>query len=176
MMAVEGRPGPMSRRIPSPIRSFGSGLSMAWIAAFLGFGLLVPAPAPDGPGSVTLHGRAVELSAVLQARGLKADAEPIAQQVVLLAEDGTVTPLLPNAASRALFRDERLRGRPTEVVGERVEGLPYLNVVAFRIEEQGVLRTPEYHCEVCTIDVRAPQDCPCCQGPMELRFQPPPER
>lgn len=150
---------------------------MRWSAFPLVFGLFLPVALAAGPGDeaerVALRGRVVELTAVLGERGLQADPEPIARQVVLQAEDGTITPLLPNPASRALFRDERLRGRRAEVEGTRVAGLPYLNVVAFRVEEQGMLRTPEYHCEVCTIDVRAPQDCPCCQGPMELRFQPP---
>jgi hypothetical protein len=146
---------------------------MQWSALALGLGLLLPAPAPDAPAKVTLRGRAVELTAALKDRDLNADPEPIAQQVVLVGEDGAVTPLLPNAASRALFRDERLRGRRAEVVGERVEGLPYLNVLAFQVEEDGELRTPVYHCEVCTIDVLFPQDCPCCQGSLELRFRPP---
>jgi hypothetical protein len=141
-------------------------------------GVLLPwatAPAVAGdPEKVTQTGLALLLPEALERLELPADDGPIAGQVVLVGEDGTVTPLLPNAASRALFRDERLRGRQTEVTATRHPGLPYLQVVAFRVEEQGTLQTPEYHCEVCTIDVRAPQDCPCCQGPMELRFRPNP--
>jgi rubrerythrin len=53
-------------------------------------------------------------------------------------------------------------------------GVPYLEVTNIRVEEQGALRTPEYYCEVCTITVRYPQVCPCCQGEMELRFDPMP--
>jgi rubrerythrin len=51
------------------------------------------------------------------------------------------------------------------------DGLPFVQVVTFRVEEQGTLRIPEYYCDVCTITVRYPQVCPCCQGDMELRYR-----
>ena len=43
---------------------------------------------------------------------------------------------------------------------------------AFQIEQEGRYRTPEYYCDVCSISVRYPQICPCCQGPMTLRVMP----
>ena len=78
------------------------------------------------------------------ARGLDvaADPEPIAKQVVLLGDDGTITPLLSDEPSRALFLDERLRNRSTEVVGRRFAGVPYLQVVKFQVESEGRMRTP----------------------------------
>ncbi len=102
----------------------------------------------------------------------QADLEPIAKQAVLLGEDGTITPLLSDEASRALFLDDRLRNRPAEVRGQRYAGVPYLQVINFKVEREGRLETPEYFCEVCAISVRYPQVCPCCQGPMELRMKP----
>lgn len=149
----------------------------AWIVG-IGLGLLPLGGTPDGgdaPREVTRTGTVVELAPLLAARGVIADAGLIAEQVVLKGDDGTVTPLVSNTASRALFRDERLRDRPAEVTGLVREGLPYLEVVTFRVEEQGKLRTPEYHCDICAISVRYPQACPCCQGSMELRFKPAPE-
>ena len=41
-----------------------------------------------------------------------------------------------------------------------------------QVERDGRLQTPEYYCTVCSITVRSPQTCPCCQGPMELRMRP----
>jgi hypothetical protein len=120
---------------------------------------------------VTLTGTAVELTVALRALGLKYDTEPVARQVVLKGDDGTITPLLSDDASRALFEDARLRGRRTEVQGRRHPGLPYLQVVSFKVEDGGRLRTPEYFCEICTISVRFPQTCPCCQGDMILRMR-----
>jgi len=134
----------------------------------------VASPPRSAPEGVTMRGKVMTLTAAIKARGLDVvpDAEPIAKQIVLLGDDGTVTPLLSNDASRALFMDERLRDRRAEVVGRRFAGVPYLQVVTFQVESDGRMRTPEYFCDVCTISVRYPQICPCCQGPMELQMQP----
>jgi hypothetical protein len=114
------------------------------------------------------------LAAALESVGLdlKADPELLAKQVVLVGEDGAITPLLSDDASRALFLDERLRGGRTEIRGRRFAGVPYLQVVTFQVERAGRLRTPEYYCTICSISVRFPQTCPCCQGSMELRMKP----
>jgi hypothetical protein len=124
------------------------------------------------PQAVTLRGVVIPLADALKPANLVVDAGPIAQQVVLRGEDGTITPLLSDEGSRALFADERLRNRPVELQARRFPGLPYVQVTAFKVEDQGTLRTPEYYCDVCTISVRFPQACPCCQGPMELRMKP----
>ncbi len=136
------------------------------------------AAAPDGSASaaraeaVALSGRFVLLPEALKPLGVEFDPETAARQVVLLGRDGTITPLLCDDASRALFVDGRLRGRAGEIRARRFPGVPYVQVVSFRVEDHGALRTPEYFCEVCTISVRYPQVCPCCQGPMELRMRP----
>lgn len=150
-----------------------------WLSLVIGCGLVGPvsddSPRRAKPEEATLSGRVVELTAALEHRGLEADPKPIAGQVALEEDDGTIVPLLSTASSRAFFLDERLRGRPTEIAGYRYSGVPYLEVITFRVEEQGSLRTPEYHCDVCEISTRYPQVCPCCQGPMELRYRPAPE-
>jgi hypothetical protein len=121
-----------------------------------------------------LRGNVVTLATALQAAKLeiRVDPEPIAKQVVIVGEDGVITPLLSDEASRALFLDQRLRDRPAEIRGKRFAGVPYLQVITFRIEQDGRFQTPEYYCNICTISVRLPQICPCCQGPMELRMKP----
>jgi hypothetical protein len=134
--------------------------------------LLITAAAPPPKSEpVTLTGTVVPLTEVLKSHQLNVDNEPLANQVVLKGDDGTITPLLSDDASRALFKDERLRHRRTEVKGLRFPGLPYLRVVSFKVEDEGRLRTPEYYCDVCAISVRFPQICPCCQGNMILRMQ-----
>jgi hypothetical protein len=109
----------------------------------------------------------------LAARNLsiKPDPEPISKQVVLLADDGTIVPILSDDASRALFLDDRLRHRPSEIQGRRFAGVPYVQVITFKVESDGRLQTAEYYCEICAITVRYPQICPCCQGSMELRMR-----
>ncbi len=133
----------------------------------------VPAQEPQSkPETVTKTGKVVWLSAALKARGVPADPDPIARQAVLLEDDGTISPLLSDESSRAFFLDERMRDRKAELTFRRFPGLTYLQVVAFRVEENGELRVPEYYCEICAISVRYPQSCPCCQGPMEFRMKP----
>src|SRR5260370_850731 len=131
-----------------------------------------PAPAPAAAAAkaepVTLSGTVLLLSDALKSSGLTFDTEPVARQVVLKGDDGAITPLISDEASRALFQDERLRNRRTEIKGLRHSGLPYLQVVTFRILSEGSLPTPEYYCEVCSISVRFPQISPACQAPMIL--------
>ena len=136
----------------------------------LGASLRAEAPVKD----VVLKGKVVTLATAIDFKKLaiRADPELAASAVVLLGEDGTVTPLLSDEASRALFLDRRLRDRSAEVRGKRYGGLPYLQVITFKVEHEGKLQTPEYYCNICTISVRFPQVCPCCQGPMELRMKP----
>jgi hypothetical protein len=138
--------------------------------------LLTFTPPADDPSSkvesVTLRGKVVDLAGVLKSKGIAADSEPIAGQVVMAADDGSFVPLVSDEASRALFLDKRLRDRKVEVVGRKLSGLPYLQVVNFKVEEAGAMRTPEYYCDICAIHVRYPQTCPCCQGPMVLQMKP----
>ncbi|MHC5538161.1 hypothetical protein ACYOEI_08025 [Singulisphaera rosea] len=128
--------------------------------------------APSKPEPVTLSGKVLELSAALKSSGFAFDTEPIAKQVVLVGQDQSLTPLLSDDASRAFFLDERLRDRQAELKARRLPGVPYIQVVSFRVVDEGTLRTPEYFCEICTISVRWPQVCPCCQGPLVLQMKP----
>ncbi len=137
--------------------------------------LLLAPESPRGPvETVTLKGTVVDLTEALKPTGLAVDTEPIAKQVVVRDAGGAITPLLSDEASRALFLDERLRNRPVEIQARRHPGLPFLQVITFKVDDDSRMRTPEYYCEICTISVRHPQICPCCQGAMELRMKPDP--
>ena len=149
-------------------------LPIVLIAAFW-----LPADSPAPPRGVqakpeikTLRGKVTRLNAALKGRGLPADPEPIEKQVVLVTDDGSIHPLLSDEASRALFLDDRLRDRDAQLDVRQYAGLPYLQVLKIQVEEGGKMRVPEYYCIVCTISVRYPQICPCCQGDMELRMKP----
>ncbi|GAC1333565.1 MAG: hypothetical protein NVSMB14_00420 [Isosphaeraceae bacterium] len=124
--------------------------------------------------SSTLAGKVVTLESALGERRLKTDPEQAAIEVVLKTDDGSIVPLLRDDASRALFLDKRLRDRKAELVVKRHAGLPFVQVIVIRVEENGKFRIPEYYCDICTISVRDPRICPCCQGPMELRMRPEP--
>lgn len=127
----------------------------------------------DGDEKVVVEGRAILLSDVLKERGIQVDTGPVDRQVVLKAADGSISPLLLDEASRALFQDPRLRNRSARVDAVRRPGLPYLQVLTFQVRDGDRYRTPEYWCEVCSISWRYDADpCPCCQGPMILRMKP----
>ncbi|AGA29388.1 hypothetical protein [Singulisphaera acidiphila] len=146
---------------------------MPMLACFILLALSADAPVEGSrPNVSTLKGQVVELTKALNEQGRTFDEAPIATQVVLKDQDNTLTPLLSDDASRALFQDERLRDRPAELRVRRLPKLPYVQVLSFKVEFNGTLRTPEYYCEICSISVRYPQTCPCCQGPMDLRMQP----
>lgn len=147
---------------------------MSLASAILLLTLAVEAPTkPAEYEVIEWTGRVVLLAEALRPHDLTTiDGAPIASQVVLVQTDGTIHPLLSDPASRALFLDERLRNRPIRLQGRLYDGLPYVLVTSFQIEDEGVWRIPEYYCDVCAISVRFPQICPCCQGSMELRMRP----
>jgi hypothetical protein len=151
------------------------GLEPGFLAGVL---VVMCAGPPDSPAAkaveVTLRGKVVTLGSALRSLGMDVtlDPEATAQEIVLLGEDRSITPLFRDEATRAFFLDERLRDCRAELHGRRFAGVPYLQVSTVRVERDGRFQTPEYFCGVCTISVRAPQTCPCCQGPMELRMRP----
>jgi hypothetical protein len=149
----------------APARWVVGALVVSWVAA---------APPDASSRAGTLRGKVMLVTEALKLRipAVKVDSDPIARQVALVADDGAITPLLDDDSSRALFIDERLRNCRTELEGRWFAGVPYFQVIFFKIERDGRLQTPEYYCEVCAISVLYPQSCPCCQGPVELRMKP----
>lgn len=134
-----------------------------------------PPPSPESkPVDVVLRGKVVTIESALRSLDLDLaiDPGPSSKEVVLLGDDRSITPLFRDEITRALFEDERLRNLRAELHGRRYPGIPYLKVASVRVEHDGRFRVPEYFCNVCSISVRAPQICPCCQGPMELRMRP----
>lgn len=152
---------------------------MGFVPGFLAIVFSVMLAGPKEPPArktvdVTLRGKILTLGEALRSLGeeIPMDPEAASSEVVLLGEDGSITPLIRDETTRALFLDKRLRDCRAELHGRQYTRIPYLQVTSFRVERDGRLRTPEYYCEVCAITVPAPQDCPCCQGPMVLRMRP----
>ncbi len=130
--------------------------------------------AAAAPRVVSLQGEAIELSKALAALGLPSDDDQTKNQIVLRTNDGALIPLLKDEASRALFLDERLRERPILIHARKRDKIAYLQVLTVQVKIEEAYREPQYYCEVCTITVRYPQVCPCCQGPMILKYKPEP--
>lgn len=131
-----------------------------------------PTSSPDSEVAATVEGEALLLSELLRDRGISADSESASTAVVIRTKGGRILPLIRDEASRALFLDERLRHRPLVLKVREYPNLPFAQVMTIQVFEEGRPGVPEYYCEVCTISVRSPQICPCCQGPMELRMRP----
>lgn len=144
---------------------------MAGVLVLLG---AAPPASSPGPTEVTVRGRVLMLESALRMLDLELKLDPgsASKQVVLLGEDRSILPLFRDEVTRALFEDDRLRNLRAELHGRRYPGVPYLKVSSVRVEHDGHFQVPEYFCDVCSISVRAPQICPCCQGPMVLQMRP----
>src|SRR5208283_2932495 len=142
---------------PMSWRRFSRNARGACLAAgFMVSGLAASLGAEVPVQDVVLRGKVVTLAAALDAKklGIRVDAEPTASTVVLLSEDGTITPLLSDEASRALLLDKQLRNRPAELRGKRFGGVPCFQVGTCKGEHGGKLQTPEYYCNICGVSVR----------------------
>lgn len=127
----------------------------------------------DKPQKVLLRGEVVLLAEALRQRGVKTYAEEIAQQAVLRTATGELIPLVPDWRGRAFSQDERLRGRPVELVVNRRVGVPWVSVLSiYGRDDAGQRSVIDYWCDVCAIPMYEIKDCECCQGPIRLRFRP----
>jgi hypothetical protein len=129
--------------------------------------------ATEKPQKVLLRGEVLMLAEALRQRGVKTYAEEIAQQAVLRTATGELIPLVPDWRGRAFSQDERLRGRPVELVVNRRVGVPWVSVLSiYGRDDAGQRSVIDYWCDVCAIPMYEIKDCECCQGPIRLRFRP----
>ena len=150
-----------------------------WVIIFMALSWAMPAPgacAADESmataSELTLTGRVLLMPEILKLKEIKADTAPLENQVALLADNGRVLPLLSDEGGRVFFLDNTMRNRPTRLKLKIPQGLPYAQVIGVEVMHEGRWRVPQYYCDVCTIAVRYPQICLCCQGPMEFRLKP----
>lgn len=116
-------------------------------------------------------GEVLLLPRALEKRGLKA-AEEMATHVVLETPAGELIPILADWRGRAFYQDERLRDRKVELVGSRLPGVPYLQIVmVFTFDESGERQYTDYWCDICSIPMYEIKPCECCQEEIRLRFQ-----
>ncbi|MFM7319475.1 MAG: hypothetical protein ACKO5E_21215 [bacterium] len=92
--------------------------------------------------------------------------------VVLKSENGQGIVLENDDGARLFFLDPAVRNRRARLRLQYQDGNPKPATINVEIENEGRWRVPQYYCDVCTIAVRYPQICLCCQGPMEFRFKP----
>ncbi|HET6573216.1 MAG TPA: hypothetical protein VFG68_06415 [Fimbriiglobus sp.] len=98
--------------------------------------------------------------------------KPDKRKLVLAADDGTSYPLVEDGASRMLFLDSRLRGRPVRLTALRVPDTRKLQVVRVQTVKDGTVYDVDYWCETCQISLDHPGPCFCCGEEVELRERP----
>jgi hypothetical protein len=86
--------------------------------------------------------------------------------------DGTFYTLLRTRLSEALFVDARLREKELILKGRLLPQTQVFDVAAIRSVRNGVVCDLFYYCSVCDIESVSPDDCACCQGPVELVEKP----
>ena len=87
-------------------------------------------------------------------------------------EDGTVYTLLRTRLSEALFVDERVRSKELVLRARLLPKTQILDVSTIRSVKDGAVQDLYYYCVICDIEAVSPDDCACCQGPVELREVP----
>ncbi len=92
--------------------------------------------------------------------------------IQLKSESGQEILLENDDGARLFFLDPTVRDRRVRLRLQFQGGKPKPATINVEIENEGRWRVPQYYCDVCTIAVRYPQICLCCQGPMEFRFKP----
>lgn len=122
--------------------------------------------------AIIVEGRVLAMPEIFIQKAIKADSGPVENQMAMLTRTGQVLPILSDDGGRVFFLDKSMRDRKTRLKLKISKDLPYAQVVQVEIHHEGRWRIPQYYCDICTIAVRYPQICLCCQGPMEFRFKP----
>jgi len=90
----------------------------------------------------------------------------------LRAADGLAYTLLRSRFSESIWLDERIRARELEVKARLFPRTQTLEVERIRSVKDGVVQDLYYYCVICHIQSVAPEECACCQGPVELVEKP----
>ena len=88
------------------------------------------------------------------------------------SDDGSVYTLLRTRLSEALFVDERVRGKDLLLRARLLPKTQILDVSTIRSVKDGVVQDLYYYCVICDIESVSPEECACCQGPVELKEVP----
>jgi hypothetical protein len=146
----------------------GAALLLAALPFLAGAGEKKPAAGKEG----AYKGKVVPLADLVAKTGSRLDADAAPHWLALVAEDGTVYPLVKDSAARMFFKDERLRNRTVRLVAKPLPGSQVLRVLSARFLVRGEWCEAYYWCDVCSIRRGEKMVCECCGGPMELRVEP----
>ena len=117
-------------------------------------------------------GKVMSLARAFETLKLTTDLPPFESPLALVTESGEILPLLSDEGGRIFYLDPTMQNRQVRLKLQASKNHPFQSVINVEIELDGRWRIPQYYCDVCTIAVRFPQTCLCCQGPMEFRVKP----
>lgn len=117
-------------------------------------------------------GQVMTMAEALKSKEIATDLPPFESQMALLTESGRIVPFLSDEGGRLFYLDTTMRGRKVRLRLMSRPDVPLSRIINVEVEVDGRWRIPQYYCDVCTIAVRYPQTCLCCQGPMEFRLKP----
>jgi hypothetical protein len=118
------------------------------------------------------NGKVVPLADVLAKSGVTLDVDAAPHWLALVADDGTVYPLIKDAGTRMFFQDPVLLNRPMRLTGRTLPKTRLVQVVNVHSYRQGKLHEVYYWCDICTIRGYENTKCGCCGAPMERREVP----
>ncbi len=117
-------------------------------------------------------GKVVPLVELAAKSGAKLDADAVPHWLALVADDGTIYPLVKDSGSRMFFSDRELLHRPMRLTGRLLPKSQLLQATAVHSYVKGQLHEIYYWCEVCSIRRSEKNDCECCGAPMTRREEP----
>lgn len=151
-------------------------LIQSCLLAFITFLSIAPeikADSPPAPINIQWKtGKVMPLARAFEKLQVTTDMPPLEGPLALVTESGEILPLLSDEGGRIFYLDPAMQNRQVRLRLQSSVNHPFQSVVNVEIELDGRWRIPQYYCDVCTIAVRYPQTCLCCQGPMEFRVKP----
>ena len=119
-----------------------------------------------------IRGQVVWLSDALQNEfGISTVSEVAENSLAILTKEGRLFPIVENLRGRAFRKDDRLRGKDTEILARRYEKQPLIQVLKIYQFEDGKRYEIDYWCDVCAIVMYETGPCSCCQDDNRLRKQ-----
>jgi hypothetical protein len=119
-----------------------------------------------------IRGQVVWLSDGLQDKfGISTVPEVAENSLAILTKQGQLLPIVENLRGRAFRKDDRLRGKDTEILARRYDKQPLVQVLRIYQIEDGKRYEVDYWCDVCAIVMYETGPCSCCQDENRLRKQ-----
>lgn len=146
-----------------------------WRAVCLGSAMAISLAASSSCWSAehataSIRGRVVYLAEALERlHGVKALPESRTNTLALESPDGTLVPLVEDKIGHSFRLDERLLGKPLELLVRQFPGSPAVQVIRIHTLEGEKKFLVDYWCDICSIPMYELKPCDCCQGDVRLR-------